>query len=504
HDAVHTLIIDSAPLIKNTPISHLATRFVTIPEVVSEIRDKAARENLARLPYDLETRVPSDESLAAVVAFAKRTGDYGVLSAVDLKVLALTWMMQKETAGVDHLRTEPVPKGQAPGPGGDKRKRRRNRKKTAKKDDADEEEDVEDEDEVEVEQRQEQPLATSDDVDDGETVDDADLVEDSDSEAEVDLDLEDDDRQEETEDGPTDAEIAEAQARLAQISLSHHHHQRQQDQQHTTSTPSTSESTSTSTSTSTPRHHASVIAPVAPSTTAPASSVADTEEWTPARSGRNRKQRPAVRDLGDEEGWITPANVKKHKAKDGSATATLASNRNKETIPVACITSDFAMQNVLLQMGLRLLSVDGVAIEQVKSFVLRCHACFKITKAMDKKFCPSCGNNTLIRTTVGVDSNGKVTYYLKKNFQYNNRGTKFNIPEAKGGRRANDMMLREDQREYQRAVNYQRRAKETMDAFDLDYVPLDAQKTIPRNNVPTIGHGRKNVNVAKKERQKRR
>jgi hypothetical protein len=43
---------------------------------------------------------------------------------------------------------------------------------------------------------------------------------------------------------------------------------------------------------------------------------------------------------------------------------------------------------------------------------------------MEKKFCPNCGNATLIRTSTSTDANGNVTYYLKKNFQYNLRGTK--------------------------------------------------------------------------------
>ena len=34
-------------------------------------------------------------------------------------------------------------------------------------------------------------------------------------------------------------------------------------------------------------------------------------------------------------------------------------------------------QNVLIQMGLNVISVDGMLIRQAKSFVLRCYACFK-------------------------------------------------------------------------------------------------------------------------------
>lgn len=37
------------------------------------------------------------------------------------------------------------------------------------------------------------------------------------------------------------------------------------------------------------------------------------------------------------------------------------------------------MQNVLLQMGLHLVSVDGMLIRRTNTYVLRCHACFKYT-----------------------------------------------------------------------------------------------------------------------------
>ena len=47
---------------------------------------------------------------------------------------------------------------------------------------------------------------------------------------------------------------------------------------------------------------------------------------------------------------------------------------------VASVTADFAMQNVILQMGLRLVAPNGMRIKQLTRWVLRCSACFKITK----------------------------------------------------------------------------------------------------------------------------
>lgn len=40
---------------------------------------------------------------------------------------------------------------------------------------------------------------------------------------------------------------------------------------------------------------------------------------------------------------------------------------------VACVTSDFAMQNVLLQMGLRLLAPGGMQIRQLHRYIFHIH-----------------------------------------------------------------------------------------------------------------------------------
>nr|CAG8597268.1 11003_t:CDS:2 [Entrophospora candida] len=82
--------------------------------------------------------------------------------------------------------------------------------------------------------------------------------------------------------------------------------------------------------------------------------------------------------------------------------------QEEETIGVACTTIDYSMQNVLLQMGLNLISVEGKRIKQIKNWVLRCHACYKITTNMEKKFCPKCGGPTLIRTSTSTDANESI------------------------------------------------------------------------------------------------
>lgn len=91
---------------------------------------------------------------------------------------------------------------------------------------------------------------------------------------------------------------------------------------------------------------------------------------------------PSDSDDGEGE-WITPGNVSLHKSRAlDLLPAAGAGTRKNEVIGAGCMTADFAMQNVLLQMGLTLVGVEGKRIEKVKSWVLRCHACFKYVSAL--------------------------------------------------------------------------------------------------------------------------
>ena len=91
---------------------------------------------------------------------------------------------------------------------------------------------------------------------------------------------------------------------------------------------------------------------------------------------------PSDEDDGEGE-WITPSNVTLHKSRalhlvpDENAKGGKGKTKVAEQIRAGCMTADFAMQNVLLQMGLSLVGVEGKKIDRVKTWVLRCHACFK-------------------------------------------------------------------------------------------------------------------------------
>jgi len=177
---------------------------------------------------------------------------------------------------------------------------------------------------------------------------------------------------------------------------------------------------------------------------------------------------------------------------------------------VVLITSDFAMQNVLLRMNLNLMSPNLQRIRQLKSWVLRCHACFYISKDMTKQFCSRCGKPTLIRTSCSTDKDGNFKVHLKKNMQWNTRGNVYSIPKpvagtsngklvAGGGKGGwgQSLILAEDQKEYIQAMTGARRNKEK-DLMDEDYLPnLLSGDRGRAGGRPKIGAG-KNVNSKKR------
>ncbi|KAI0532448.1 Nin one binding Zn-ribbon like-domain-containing protein [Xylaria digitata] len=210
----------------------------------------------------------------------------------------------------------------------------------------------------------------------------------------------------------------------------------------------------------------------------------------------------------DEEGWITPDNLKKHQAKDQTGVPEQPVQR---VLKVALLTSDYAMQNVLLRINLNLVSPGLARITRVKTWVLRCHGCFQVTRDTSKQFCPRCGQATLTRVSCSTDQAGNFNIYLKKNFQWNNRGNVYSVPKpvhgsASGKARGTgggkngwgrDLIFAEDQKEYERKSTEQRRAKQR-DLMDDDYLPsiLSGNRQAGPGKI-RVGAGR-NINSKKR------
>jgi len=157
-------------------------------------------------------------------------------------------------------------------------------------------------------------------------------------------------------------------------------------------------------------------------------------------------------------------------AADPGAATTVDGLPVNTTSSILSVTSDYAMQNVLLQMGLRLVSRDGRVISRVSRYVLRCHACFHVTReAAQRLFCPRCGNQAMERVEVVVGPDGTEFYGVKK--KYCLKGTRFSLPKPKSGRAGSaNPILSEDMMMLKLGKKLRRKArKDDVDPFVPEY-----------------------------------
>ncbi|POS84832.1 hypothetical protein EPUL_004605 [Erysiphe pulchra] len=217
-------------------------------------------------------------------------------------------------------------------------------------------------------------------------------------------------------------------------------------------------------------------------------------------------------ESSDDEGWIKHSNLKRYQENDRGVTT--APQDKVKVLQAAIITNDFAMQNVLLRMNINILSSNLQRISNLRTWVLRCHACFKITKNMERQFCESCGKPTLLRVACSTSKDGSFKLHLKKNKQWNTRGNVFSIPKPRSGTSSGKLMaegrkgewgskliLAEDQKEYINALGIERRAKKR-DLMDDDFSPgllsgIRGERG-KQGNKPNIGAGR-NINSRKRK-----
>jgi len=367
------LIADTAAFIKNVPMHEYAHNVMSIRDVVDEIRDKETRQRLLACPIEIEYRDPDVNSIKKVTDFSKKSGDFGALSATDIRVLALTYMMEANVNGTDHLKEAPTIK------------RTTEFYKPSQ--------DVSQTDHTSSKMPGfYMPSGESDD----ESADEEEIVE---------------TLEETTESSKNHSENLNIENEIDTIQ----HQMKDSDSAENLSEGETLDS-----------------------------------------------ENEAVED--DDEGWITPANYSKKKEQ-------LAMVNEKELIQnveVACMTSDFAMQNVLLSMGLHVASPTGQLIKETKTWILRCYACFKTTPHIEKKFCPKCGNKTLKRVSVTLNSDGTQQIHISTRRQLNKKGKKFSLPKPAGGKHAVNPILCEDQQFAQQRKTKMARAKN--DPMNPDYI----------------------------------
>merc|ERR1712226_974191 len=147
----------------------------------------------------------------------------------------------------------------------------------------------------------------------------------------------------------------------------------------------------------------------------------------------------------DDDGWITKSNIKEAQLKMNRLHVK-DDDESEKREDVACVTLDFAMQRVLQQMGVAIMSVDGVKMSNLKSYVLRCFACMSKTPDVTKIFCPECGSKTLRKLFYSVADDGSVIYHFSKNYVHNKRGFRYHAPRPQGGKHGQNPWVAEDQR----------------------------------------------------------
>ncbi|XP_043270864.1 RNA-binding protein NOB1 [Venturia canescens] len=411
---VKYLVVDTSAFIRNVPLQDIGVNIITDQNVVNEIRNKRQLRRLVVLPYDLVIKDTFAENIKFVTEFAKKTGDYTSLSATDIKVIALTYQLEKEHVGTSHLKEVPqVPKtidashGQLldhpksvagfyiPGAENDSETDEDEHSELAENKDKDAQE-AKNENETmivntkirEQKQRNESDETGSNEEEDCSPLELSDSADESDYLTAV-SDME-------------EPETDDLASKFKTLNCNHEDLKVEGE-----------------------LGIDEILVPVEP----------DSESNEDSGDGGSEGND----EDSDDGGWITPSNIAQAKK---SMEADIVAEK---TAIVACMTTDFAMQNVLKQIGLNVAALDGRVIKQMRTFIFRCYACFKTTSIMTKVFCPSCGLKTLKKVAVSLDDEGKQQIHINFRKPLSSKGKRFSLPTPKGGKHAVNPILCEDQ-----------------------------------------------------------
>ncbi|KAK9798214.1 hypothetical protein WJX73_007232 [Symbiochloris irregularis] len=468
-----TAVLDASAIIAGFD-RNLADNLTTVPEVLQECKDAVAKQRLQLLPEGISIEQPSPESLKRVAAFAKAVGEYQSLSAVDIHLLALTHTLELAVHGDSHLRTSPAPPRMAP-------KHRRGPKKLpgwgdqggdwAQLDSLNISEDAAQDlggpgaDQASKVSSNVQQLPSTDaqnrpgseaeqqKASAGEPATVADDAADDDS---ADDDSDSDDSAGSTDDkGNQDSEAWETAAKSGGAARKQRRSQRRK------------------------------------------------QAWAEHHAQQQQQQQQEASEA---------AALEDDSASDGDDVITEASTQDDDEARKGCValvTGDYAMQNVCLQMGMRLVAPDGARVTRVARWAMRCAACFKVTLEQGRMFCGQCGNAALDKVEVVVGSDGMLQYGVRK--RHNLRGTRYSLPKPQGGK-ASQPILREDVL-LQRMPRVKKQA-DLPDAFAPEYTLKDSWLAKPGSikgaqidqvtAAASLGHTRRNPNERWMSRSNRR
>ncbi|KAI3379258.1 hypothetical protein SNEBB_010753 [Seison nebaliae] len=394
------IVIDACAFLDDYEFQNDGENFLTVPQVINEVRDKRVRQKLEILPFDIKTRSPTLESIMHVTAVSEETGDYRSLSLVDLNILALTYDLQQEFGGgmTDEVSEEKsfdnkLVNWKKKGVVGFYNPM----KDSIKYDETevnnnDLNEKLNDDDEID-EKKEESKI--------DEKVDEED-VEGIDEKYENGKEEFDEKKEESKIDEKVDEEDVEGIDEKDEERINGEFYEPEDDE---------------------------------------------------------------IENLSNEEGWITKNNIDEMKTKSDPNFY----DKIKEQIPVACATTDFAIQNVLIRLKIPILASNNKLLKRAKHFIYRCSSCFQDDVNPKSEFCTNCGHATLDKCAVMVDENGKKNYMFGKK-KKTLRGTKYSLPAFKGGKHPNVPVIRSNQPMAQeRVCGKQLRERKQFDVWDESY-----------------------------------
>tara|TARA_B100001142_G_scaffold325046_1_gene377906 strand:+ start:14 stop:1681 length:1668 start_codon:yes stop_codon:yes gene_type:complete len=449
-------VVDANALIKGLKLERLAEEAITIPEVLSEIKDAQARRALATLPFDLVVRDPDEESIKVVRRFARMTGDLGALSEPDVKVIALAYALERETHGVAHLRAEPPPVTLS----------KRTHDSRAKKPGWDF---VPDEDEwAELDALNAEAERAADEVAGrmaSATMDDDALKR---AEAARDVPMSAAERRRADERAAV-AAASEAAKKAAAAADGGGGGEEGEEGDDGDDGDGWEQNVCRTTRIRRMKREARRREAEEEAAREAALDAAAGVSTVDGGDGGDGGDGESADDGDDGESADDGDDCESADARADEAAAFFASN--PEAVPegaededdedeeedeedadgasttiestVSCVTADYAMQNVILQMNLKLLTPDGMRITSLRRWVLRCHACGEVTRQTTRVFCPKCGNASLQKVEHTVSSDGVEQFGVRRKHVL--KGTRYSLPAPKGGRTTKQPILREDQ-----------------------------------------------------------
>lgn len=460
------VVIDAGPAIRLKQLDKFGSNLYTTSGVLSEVREKQARTMLSYLPCDLKVRLPTPQDIAFVRSFARKTGDLGFLSPNDIELIALTLMLQRETGEVAHLNQCPKPsnivkhdyKHNAWIPP----KVNRGPRTEKKEEDGECGEEVECLDEKNVDDCVEENNVN-------ECVKEENVVECAVEEENVDECAEENVEEKENScenDGESEGEWITCGKRRGKIA-----------------------------------ERREIIVE---SCENEYSEEEEDEEALESCDDDARDDDELSCDGSDAGEWVTSENFSRFNTNVGDATS-------ETEYKVACVTTDYSVQNVLMQIGLHVLAIDGYRIRELKLWGLLCRACGTSTRDTTKLWCPKCGHATVDRVPVTIDSETNQMIVHDNRRRIRTRGIRYSIPENKGGRNRgpifaeDELMMGGRMREIRRAQKLRGKEQLAHDPFadntgDVNqwcvrhvtrsgtFVNAHAARVI-------VGYGRKNPNA---------